>query len=61
MIKCSRCKNFVEIDDDDYEYEMILIKNKRYGLRYENKMTVKMFVCRNCFESLVDEAEEEYY
>ena len=61
MIECSRCNRLIFINNDDYVYEMTLIQNKRYGLRYENKMTVKMFICRNCFESLVDESDKEYY
>lgn len=60
MIKCSRCKNFVEIDDDNYEYEMTLTQSKRYNLLYDNKMTVKTFICRNCFEELVEEAKNGY-
>ena len=60
MIECSRCNQLIFIDDDDYVYEMTLTQSKRYNLLYDNRMTVKTFICCNCFEELVEEAKNDY-
>ena len=57
MIECSRCNQLIFINDNDYMYEMILTQSKRYNLLYNNVMTVKTFICCNCFEELVEEAK----
>ncbi len=59
MIRCSRCNSFIEIDDDDYLYEMTLTQSKRYNLLYDNKMSVKAFICQDCFEELIKEAKND--
>lgn len=60
MIKCSRCNQLIFIDNNDYMYEMILTQSKRYNLLYDNRMTVKTFICCNCFEELVEEAKNNH-
>lgn len=60
MVECSRCNQLIFINDNDYIYEMILTQSKRCNLLYDNRMTVKTFICCNCFEELVEEAKNNY-
>lgn len=60
MMTCPRCNQLIFIDNNDYLYEMTLTQSKRYNKLYDNRMTVKVFICRDCFEELVEEAKNDY-
>lgn len=58
MIRCFYCNDFLDIDDDEYTYEIFLRKYHRKGVTYTLNSDKKMYICEKCYISLMEDTED---